>query len=126
MTSARLLFVVLACSGLSLGCSSSSSDAGAAAPGGDSEPAAEMGMTAAHNAARAAVSPAASPTIPPLAWSGTVAASAQAWADQCNFKHSGNPYGENIYAGAGQEATPQQVVDSWVSEAKSYDYAANT
>jgi pathogenesis-related protein 1 len=104
----------------------SDASGGGAAPGGDSEPAAEMGMTAAHNAARAAVVPAASPAIPPLVWSSTVAASAQAWADQCNFKHSGNPYGENIYAGAGQDATPQQVVDSWVSEAKSYDYAANT
>ena len=83
-------------------------------------------MTAAHNAARAAVMPAASPAIPPLVWSSTVAASAQAWADQCNFKHSGNPYGENIYAAAGQVATPQQVVDSWVGEAKNYDYAANS
>jgi pathogenesis-related protein 1 len=85
-----------------------------------------MGMTLAHNAARAAVMPAANPPIPPLTWSATVATSAQAWADKCMFMHSGNAYGENIYAGAGMDATPQQVVDSWAGEAKDYDYATNS
>jgi pathogenesis-related protein 1 len=100
---------------------------GGSSPGGDVEPADETGMTAAHNAARAAVNPPANPAIPPLTWSSTVATSAQAWADKCMFMHSGNPlYGENIYAGAGSEATPQQVVDSWAGEAKDYDYATNT
>ncbi len=100
---------------------------GGSSPGGDVEPADETGMTAAHNAARAAVNPPANPAIPPLAWSSTIATSAQAWADKCMFMHSGNPlYGENIYAGAGSQATPQQVVDSWAGEAKDYDYATNT
>ena len=108
------------------GSSAGGASAAGASPGGDSEPPDETGMTAAHNAARAAVMPAASPAIPPLVWSATVAQSAQAWADQCNFMHSGNPYGENIYAGAGSNATPQMVVDDWVGEAKDYDYAANT
>jgi pathogenesis-related protein 1 len=99
---------------------------GGAALGGDTEPADEMGMTAAHNAARAAVMPPANPAIPPLTWSSTVATSAQAWADKCMFMHSGNQYGENIYAGAGMAATPQQVVDSWAGEAKDYDYATNS
>jgi uncharacterized protein YkwD len=92
---------------------------------GDMEPAALNGITAAHNAARAAVVPAANPAIPPLMWSSTVASTAQAWADKCNFKHSGGKYGENIYATSGS-ATPADVVGSWVGEAKDYDYATNT
>jgi uncharacterized protein YkwD len=83
------------------------------------------GITAAHNAARAAVMPPASPAIPPLAWSGAVADVAQAWADNCMFQHSGGMYGENIYAGT-NAATPQAVVDAWMAEASSYDYATNT
>lgn len=83
-------------------------------------------MTAAHNAARAAVTPAASPTIPPLVWSSEVAQTAQAWAERCKFEHSGGKYGENIYASAGKSASPADVVESWVSEAKNYDYAANS
>jgi pathogenesis-related protein 1 len=93
--------------------------------GGDAEPAVMTGMTAAHNKERASVSPAASPAIPPLVWSSTVAASAQAWAEMCNFKHSGGKYGENIYASAGSKKGPKDVVASWASEDASYDYAQN-
>ncbi len=85
-----------------------------------------MGMTAAHNAARAAVSPAASPAIAPLAWSSDLAATAQAWANGCKFQHSAGKYGENLYASAGQNVSPADVVASWVGEAKDYDYAANS
>lgn len=84
------------------------------------------GMTAAHNAARAAVMPAASPAIAPLVWSQTVASAAQAWADRCQFEHSGGKYGENIYASAGKAAKAAEVVSSWTSEAKNYDYGANS
>ncbi len=93
--------------------------------GGDTEPAKMMGMTAAHNAARAAVAPAANPAIPPLAWNSTVAAFAQTYSDNCVFAHSNGPYGENIYATSGG-ASPQSVVQSWVSEAANYDYANNS
>lgn len=92
---------------------------------GAPEPAPLTGITAAHNAARAAVVPAASPPIPPLTWSPTVAATAQAWADNCVFKHSGGKYGENIYATSGT-ATGDDVVGSWVSEVADYDYATNS
>jgi uncharacterized protein YkwD len=85
-----------------------------------------MGMTAAHNAARAAVSPAATPAIPPLTWSSEIAATAQAWADGCKFEHSSGKYGENLYASGGANTTPEDVVGSWVGEAKDYDYAANS
>ena len=99
----------------------------AGASSGDAEPAAVAGITAAHNAARAAVTPQATPAIPPLSWSAAVASTAQEWADGCLFEHRPNgKYGENIYASAGKDASGQDVVDSWVGEAKNYDYAANT
>ena len=82
-------------------------------------------MTAAHNAARAAVA-GANPPIPPLTWSADVAATAQAWADKCMFDHSGGKYGENIYASGGSTPTPADVVNSWVGEAKDYNYANNS
>jgi hypothetical protein len=84
-----------------------------------------VGMTAAHNAARAAVKPAADPPLPPDAWSSTVAASAQAFADKCVFEDTGPPYGSNAFAGTGSY-TPAEVVASWVSEDAHYDYATNT
>jgi pathogenesis-related protein 1 len=84
------------------------------------------GITAAHNAARAAVTPAATPAIPNLTWSSAIAATAQAYAEQCKFEHSMGKYGENLYAAAGKDASGQDVVDSWVSEAANYDYAANS
>jgi uncharacterized protein YkwD len=99
---------------------------GGAGGSGDQEPASQMGMTAAHNAARDAVMPAASPAIPPLTWSSTVADYAQSYSEQCTWKHSGGQYGENIYAAFGMTATPDDVVNAWVSEAADYDYATNT
>ncbi len=106
---------------LSLAACSSNDGSGS----GDTEPADVAGITAAHNAARAAVMPAASPAIPPLTWSGTVADTAQAWANNCVFMHSGGMYGENLYAGTAP-AMPGDVVDDWVNEDKNYDYATNT
>jgi uncharacterized protein YkwD len=98
-----------------------------AACGGGSatEPAALAGITAAHNAARKAVSPPAVTPIPPLVWSSQVAATAQAWADRCQFVHSGGQYGENLFATTGH-STPEEVVASWVSESAQYDYATNS
>jgi len=83
-------------------------------------------MTAAHNAARAAVMPAANPAIPQLTWSSSVAVVAQAWAERCAFEHSSGNYGENLYASAGKDASPADVVGSWAGEAKNYDYAGNS
>lgn len=93
--------------------------------GGDAEPAVMNGMTAAHNAARASVNPAPQTPMPPLTWSGDVAAVAQAYSANCVFEHSGNSFGENLYATTGG-GTPQDVVDSWVSEVADYDYASNS
>jgi hypothetical protein len=91
---------------------------------GESAPSTPTGLTSAHNAARAAVSPAASPPLPDLVWSDEVAAVAQSWSDRCSFEHSQSKFGENIFASSGS-ATPQEVVDSWVREAQDYDYESN-
>src|SRR5689334_598073 len=66
--------------------------------GSPTEPPGLVGITAAHNQVRANVSPAASPPLVPLTWSSTVATAAQTWANGCSFAHSGNGYGENIFA----------------------------
>ena len=84
------------------------------------------GITELHNQARATVNPAPATAVPPLAWSTTVAAAAQLVANSCMFSHSGNGYGENIYASAGSGVTPSVVVKSWTMEASNYNYAANT
>jgi hypothetical protein len=107
---------------LSIAGCSGSDDASTA---GGGEPAPMTGITADHNAARAAVMPAASPAIPPLTWSSDVAATAQSWANGCQFMHSGGKYGENLYATSGT-SPPSDVVNSWVSESKDYDYATNS
>jgi uncharacterized protein YkwD len=117
-------------------CGSGSSGSGGGATGGGSatggsgsagnqEPADQKGITEAHNAARAAVQPTASPAIPPLTWSPDLAAVAKAYAEKCVFEHSQGQYGENLYATTGG-GNPQAVVDAWVSEAKDYDYATDT
>lgn len=108
---------------------------GLAACGGAVDPTGKMGdpegnmllngITRQHNLARESVSPAASSPLPALAWSSTLAATAQAWADGCKFSHSGGPYGENIYATSGT-STPTDVVGSWVSEKSKYNYANNS
>jgi uncharacterized protein YkwD len=94
--------------------------------GGDgSESGRMVGITAAHNAARAAVDPAPRTALPPLAWSSHIAGVAQAWANRCVFEHSGGDFGENLYATTG-DGNAAEVVDSWVSEKESYDYANNS
>ncbi len=91
----------------------------------DTEPPGMVGMTAAHNAARAAVMPVATPPLPAMTWLGTVAASAQAFVENCKFADTGPPYGSNAFAGTGTY-TPAQVVAAWVGEDADYDYATNT
>jgi len=92
------------------------------------------GITSGHNPVRASVG------VAPLFWSEALAASAQAWANQCvdlvapagALDHNPNrsvgfPWyvGENIYATNGV-ATAQGAVNNWASEAAYYDYATNT
>jgi len=65
---------------------------------------------------------AAIPALPKLVWDTTVAASAQAWANNCQFQHSGGQYGENIWAGSTGFFTVTNMVDSWASEKASFTY----
>jgi len=81
-------------------------------------------MLAAHNAVRARV------RVPPLVWSGRLAAYAQEWADHLlargEFAHSRNPaYGENLFEITGAAASPKEVVHDWASESRDYDYRSN-
>jgi uncharacterized protein YkwD len=82
-------------------------------------------MLLAHNQARSRVG------VPPLTWSGKMAAVAQQWADQLlrsgKFTHRPKPqYGENLFEMRSASATPAQVVAAWAAEAGNYDVAGNT
>lgn len=89
------------------------------------EPAFFAGITAAHNAVRAAV--ATDVPLPDLRWSPTVAEVAQTWADSlaqnCGFEHSSQAeYGENLYKAWGLQSTPERVVQGWAAELACWDY----
>ena len=92
-------------------------------------------ITAAHNAVRAAVG------VGPLFWDERLAATAQAWANQCvdlqplyglidhnNGRSVGYPWyvGENIAGTSGITLTGQLAVNIWAGELADYDYASNT
>jgi pathogenesis-related protein 1 len=80
-----------------------------------------------HNCARRTVVPAANPAIPPLRWNTTIAQTAQAYANQCIWQHSGTPgLGENLYAAAPWAAAQTAAATSWAGESTDYNYAANT
>jgi pathogenesis-related protein 1 len=99
---------------------------GSNSTGGTPEDSPELkGITEAHNAARASVSPAPQTAIPALQWSTEIAKAAQDWADNCQFQHSSSDYGENIYADTGQGSAADVVAD-WVSEEADYNYASNS
>ncbi|KQK20923.1 hypothetical protein BRADI_1g57580v3 [Brachypodium distachyon] len=79
-----------------------------------------------HNAARADVG------VGPVTWDDTVAAYAQSYADSrrgdCQLVHSGGPYGENIYGGAGGGAswTAADAVAAWTAEKRFYHHDGNS
>lgn len=92
-------------------------------------------MVDAHNAVRAnpaivGGSPAPSPALAPVAWSDTVAETAQAWADGCTYAHNAGrgALGENIAATAppGARDAGWIVTQGWAAEAPFYDRASNT
>ncbi|KAK0465392.1 CAP domain-containing protein [Desarmillaria tabescens] len=55
-----------------------------------------------------------------LTWSDEVAATAQAWADQCSFDHSSTSYGENLAEASG-DPDIASAVQLWANEASEYD-----
>ncbi|UXI69830.1 CAP domain-containing protein [Tahibacter amnicola] len=83
------------------------------------------------NCARRTALPAAVPALPVMRWDTALAATAQAYADQCRWQHSGAPgLGENLNAAAQTVGFPgnQETasVTNWASEAAQYNYAANS
>ena len=90
-------------------------------------PAEWKGNLRVHNCARGTVLPAATPRIPPLRWSPSLTQTAQGWANQCTWQHSGTPgLGENLYAAAPWSAAQTTAATSWASEFADYNYAANS
>ncbi len=104
------------------------------APPAEGEPPGLEGTTAAHNQVRAAHG------VPPLVWDPSLAATAQAWAEQCidndapiglidhnPNRSDGHPayVGENVYGSSGG-ASGTDAVALWVSEEADYDYDTNS
>jgi uncharacterized protein YkwD len=82
-------------------------------------------MLAAHNEVRAGVD------VPALVWSDYLAAHAQDWAwhllrNQQFYHRPNSNFGENLFEISGGSALPAQVVEDWASEARDYNYRANT
>jgi uncharacterized protein YkwD len=128
----------VACLGTGCLSDSGSGNDGTSATGGATSSSGLTGTPAdyvnAHNAVRAAVQkPANYPasqtwqSLLPVAWSDSIAATAQAWAEQlaasgCTLEHaSGTGYGENLAMGT--SLTPEGAVNMWASEASSYTYS---
>lgn len=60
--------------------------------------------------------------VRPLSWSPALAASAKAWAQNCEFKHSGAAgKGENLSRWQGP-FTQREMVDIWYDEITDYDF----
>lgn len=69
--------------------------------------------------------------MPVVVWSDKLASAAQHWAERLlngrKFYHQpDNPYGENLFEIAGGTASSAEVVGSWASEARAYDYRSNS
>ena len=77
----------------------------------------------AHNAIRAEVG------VGPMTWNKTLENYAQKYANSrlsknCEFEHSGGPYGENLAEGYGEMTG--DAVRYWATEKSKYDYASNS
>lgn len=119
------LGVLISGCGLDLGRELSPGSSPRVKPGG-TEPGRLQGITAAHNAVRAAVS--ASPGLPDLAWSAELAQVAQNYATHlstsCELVHSHGAFGENLASFGGQRGDPGTVVQLWADERKCWTYGA--
>ncbi|OKL61777.1 hypothetical protein UA08_02434 [Talaromyces atroroseus] len=58
-----------------------------------------------------------------LIWNDTLATHARQWAQPCNWKHSGGPYGENLAEGY---ANVTAAVDAWGDESAKYNFLEPT
>ena len=83
----------------------------------------------AQNAVRRNAQPAPPSPLPPLTWSTSAAAVAQAWAAGCAYQHNAGrgDRGENIAAGAPPGSlTMAKTVSAWAAEVSDYSYSRNT
>ncbi|KAJ7558979.1 hypothetical protein O6H91_04G064000 [Diphasiastrum complanatum] len=70
--------------------------------------------------------------LAPLQWDNRLAQYAQWWANQraaygnCLLRHSGGPYGENVFWGSGKAWGPADAVSAWVDERQWYNYYTNS
>ena len=72
----------------------------------------------AHNAYRA------KHCVPALTWSTELAASAQQWANRCQFDHDDqSPHGENLFWGAVGAFSPRSAVTAWYEEIGEHDFS---
>lgn len=94
-------------------------------------PAAAQAALDYHNKVRAEVG------TPPLRWSESLAAWAQAWAEQqaangCRMQHRpatgawAQKYGENLFWGNGRTFTASDAAEAWYSEKKDFRYGPIT
>jgi len=85
-------------------------------------------MLSAHNSVRISATPTPNPALPTLTWSTDTAATAQAWADQCQFRHNPNRgnLGENIAAATPNHLSTMGVVQNWAAESAHYNYGTNS
>jgi uncharacterized protein YkwD len=144
--------ILLALLAIALGCSSDggggSPQGGGGSAGSGTNPLSQAQVdefVAAHNQARSGpLDPPPSPALPPVSWDAILADSAYNYLSKCQssdgsmVSHNANRstdyaalggsgyVGENIYASSGSNATPTGAVTLWMSEASSYDYAANS
>lgn len=90
-------------------------------------PANWRGHLQANNCARKTVVPAANPPMPLLHWSASIAQTAQSYANQCVWAHSGAAgLGENIYAAFPPAPDETAAATSWLGETQYYNYNANS
>ncbi|MQL77923.1 hypothetical protein Taro_010343 [Colocasia esculenta] len=77
-----------------------------------------------HNATRCSVG------VAPVSWDNTVAAYAwwyaNQWIGDCQLKHSGGSYGENLFVGWGRELSIADAVKAWVDERQHYNCRSNS
>jgi len=63
--------------------------------------------------------------VPALKWSGALAASAQLWANRCDFNHDDqNPHGENLFWGTAGAYSPRTAVTAWYEEIDEHNFSA--
>jgi uncharacterized protein YkwD len=63
--------------------------------------------------------------VPPLTWSGALAASAQQWASRCDFNHDDqSQHGENLFWGTASAFSPTSAVVVWYEEIDEHNFSA--